>query len=528
VDTDPRLPQLLDAVLSFANDLDLESVLERIVAAACTLVDARYGALGVLDAESEGLSAFVHHGIDDETAARIPHLPEGHGVLGVLIRDPQVLRLDDLSTHERSYGFPAGHPPMRTFLGAPIRIRDEVFGNLYLTEKLDGGAFTARDEELIVGLAAVAGAAIQNARLYDEARRRDAWRDAVLEVSATALGGGSAAIVRDRVAELGRHLVDGAAACIVEPYDDGLWILASVGEDGPSTGYHPAEGSPAWQVLQDPTPLRAPFGPLFSTPSVWVPINEGERTVAALGVGRRTPFLPREEQLLAAFGAQVSFAWTFERAQTDLQRLSLIEDRERIGRDLHDTVIQRLFATGLSLQASIRRADQPELVERLERAVDDIDQTIKEIRSTIFALQSAGDTSKGVRSSVMEVVEEVTPALSRTPRVRFDGPIDTVVDQDVLEHLLPVLREALTNVVKHADANDVEVELAVDQGGLHLRVTDDGQGIDPAAPRGFGLNNLGDRAAALGGEFRIDSGRDGRGTAIVFRVASDRGVVTDQ
>jgi signal transduction histidine kinase len=527
VRTDARLQRLLDAVLSFADDLELTSVLERIVVAACTLVDARYGALGVLDADREGLAAFVHHGIDGAAAETIGRLPEGHGVLGVLIEDPVPLRLDDLATHERSYGFPPGHPAMRTFLGTPIRVRDEVFGNLYLTEKRGGGGFTAHDEELIVGLAAVAGAAIQNARLYDEARRRDRWRDAVLEVAGTVLTGGSSALVRERVAALGLELVDGDGACVVEPHEGGLWVLASGGRQGPPVGFLAAGVD--WSELVAAAPCRVDDGVVFDGPSLWVPIRDGERTVAALGVGRPAPFVAREEALLATFAAQVSLAWTHERAQTDLQRLRVVEDRERIGRDLHDTVIQRLFATGLSLQGSVRRADgHPEVVVRLERAVDDIDEIIKEIRATIFALQAASGSTRGVRSSVMDVIEEVTPALARTPRVRFDGPIDTIVDDDVLEQLLPMLREALTNVAKHADAKDVEVELSVDQAGLQLRVRDDGRGIDPAAPRGFGLANLADRAAALGGAVTISSGRDGRGTALVLRLPEDRGVVADQ
>jgi signal transduction histidine kinase len=529
VTADDRLPRLLDAVLSFADDLDLTSVLERIVAAACTLVGARYGALGVIDADREGLATFVHHGLDEATARRIGHLPEGRGVLGVLINDPRPLRLDDLSEHDRSYGFPPHHPPMRTFLGTPIRVRGEVFGDLYLTEKVAGGPFSAHDQDLVVGLAAVAGTAIQNARLYDDARRRDAWRDAVLEVSATALSGGSATAVRTRVAELGCSLVEGRSACLVERHDDGLWILASVGEGAPPVGFVPGDDLPAWSALAGHRAIRSEHGRVFNAPSLWVPISDGEEAVATLGVSRATPFLAREQELLEAFGAQASVAWTYERAQTDLQRLQLVEDRERIGRDLHDTVIQRLFATGLSLQASVRRCDdRPEVVERLERAVDDIDETIKEIRSTIFALQVGGDPSRGVRSSVIDVVDEVADALTRAPRVRFDGPIDSVVDRAILDHLIPVLREALTNVVKHADASDVEVDLAVDQVGLHLRISDDGRGIDPRAPGGFGLRNLAERAASLGGTMSVSSGRDGRGTTLVFVFPGDTGVVTDQ
>lgn len=516
---DPRLSKLLDAVLSVASDLDLTRVLEHVVEAACTLLDARYGALGVIRDDGAGLASFVHHGMDADTVARIGGLPSGDGVLGVVIEEPRPLRLERLHEHARSVGFPPGHPPMEGFLGAPIRVRDEVFGNLYLAEKRDGTPFDSRDEQLLVGLSAVAGAAIANARLYDEARRRDAWRDAVLEVSAAALSGQTASEVRQRVAELGRHLVDGDGACLVEPYDGGgLWVLAAVGR-APTLGFLDEPTSAAWQTLEEGRPARAVRGPVLGPASLWVPVRQAGRTVAALGVGRSAPFPPRDEQLLAAFGAQVSFAWTYERAQTDLQRLRLVEDRERIGRDLHDTVIQRLFATGLSLQAAIRHSE-PDLAERLERATDDIDRTIREIRSTIFALQAPGPGERGVRSQVLEVVEEVAPHLPRAPRVRFDGPIDTVVGEEVHEHLIPILREALTNVAKHAAATDVEVELSVDQGGLHLRVSDDGRGMAARGSGGLGLGNLHDRAAGLGGTLELGSGREGRGTSVVVRIPS--------
>jgi signal transduction histidine kinase len=519
VTTDPRLARLLDAVLAIAGDLDLETVLERIVRAACELVEARYGALGVIDPDADGLSAFVHHGIDLETAARIGSLPEGHGVLGVLIRDPKPLRLDDLSTHDGAFGFPANHPPMRTFVGVPIRVRDEVFGNLYLTEKLGGHPFTERDEDLLTGLAGVAGAAIDNARLYDEARRRDLWRDAVLEVSGAALSGTPTSEVRQRIAELGAALVDAEGACIVENHDAGVWVLASAGHAPPVGFVEIQPNLPAWGALSRGEHVLSEHSGLFDHPVMWVPIRAGEETVAALGVSRPRAFVSRDEQLLGAFGAQVSFAWTYERAQTDLQRLSLIEDRERIGRDLHDTVIQRLFATGLSLQATIRRYDDiPELAARVEQAVDDIDQTVKEIRSTIFALQTPTGTGAGIRSRVLEVVEELTPLLPRSPRVRFDGPIDSVMGNDFAQHIIPIVREALTNIAKHADATDIEVELAVGPDGLRLRITDDGRGIPEDGPRGFGLANLNERATDLGGDLEFASGRDGRGTSVVLRV----------
>ena len=511
---DTRLERLLEAVLAVSGDLDLETMLGRVVSAGCELVDARYGALGVIDEDGEALSAFVHHGVDEATVRRIGDLPDGRGILGLLIDEPTPLRLEDLSTHPLSYGFPPGHPPMHAFLGAPIRVRDQAFGNLYLTEKRDGSLFTEDDEALVVGLAAVAGAAIANARLYDEARRREVWRSAVLEVSATVLSGSPTGVVRQRVAELGCAMVEAEAACLIEPNTAGLWVLASVG-DGPPLGQLYHSDGPAHDALAGGRSVRAQQGPILDRASMWVPVRVEQEVVGALGVGRDRSFTRREERLLEEFAAQVSFAWTFEVVQADLQRLSLIEDRERIGRDLHDTVIQRLFATGLSLQATIRRCDAlPEVAQRLERAVDDIDETVKEIRTTIFALQDPGGSTRGVRHRVLEVVEELEHVLPVRPRIQFEGPVDTVVGDVVLSHLVPVVREALTNVAKHAQASDVRLELAVVGGGLRVRVGDDGVGLRPKTHVGFGLKNLQERAATLGGTLTVGPRDDGTGTLL--------------
>jgi signal transduction histidine kinase len=518
IEADARVTKLLDAVLLVTGDLDLDTILTRIVAAACSLVDARYGALGVIAEDGDRLENFVHHGIDADTADRIGTLPEGHGILGLLIEEPHPLRLDDLTDHPDSFGFPANHPEMHAFLGAPIRVRDQAFGNLYLTEKRDGSSFTVDDERLVVGLAAVAGAAIENARLYADVQRREAWRDAVLELSRAILAGEPNSEVRQQMVRFAAGLVDASASCLVEPHGDGLWVLSSSG-DGPEPGFTTAAAPPAWHALRSGEAVRSPHGPLLDGAVLWIPIRQNEDVVAAIGVGRDQAFSDTEEEQLVAFGDQVSFLWTYERAQEALHRLSLVEDRERIGRDLHDTVIQRLFATGLSLQATIRRADgQTELIKRLEQAVDDIDTTVKEVRSTIFALQSGTDRTRSVRSWVLEVIEEVASLLEQPPRVRFEGPLDTIVSGPVADHLIPVVREALTNVAKHARAQDVEVELAGDSRSVRLRVADDGVGIGADSGTGFGLRNLRERAEELGGTCRHESRPDGSGTIVTWEV----------
>jgi signal transduction histidine kinase len=370
----PRsLRQLLDAVLTIGSDLDLPAMLRRIVEAATGLVDARYGALGVLDDTHSLLSEFITVGIDEEGRRAIGDLPSGHGILGLLIVDAKPLRLPDLREHPESYGFPPNHPPMRSFLGVPIRIRDQVFGNLYLTDKTSAEVFTDVDEELAVGLAAAAGVAIENARL-----------------------------------------------------------------------------------------------------------------------------------------------------QARLNDLALVEDRERIARDLHDTVIPRLFATGLSLQGTTRlvRSDPPTATARIEQAVDDLDLTVRHIRTAIFGLETTRSRTDGVRNRVLGLVREAADSLGFEPRVLLDGPIDTGVSDGTANELVATLREAITNAVKHAHASELYIEvLAADD--LLLRVTDDGIGPpDETSTRGHGLRNMALRAEKLGGTFSLRAAEP-TGTLVEWRAPLD-------
>ena len=367
----PRsLHQLLDAVQIISTDLEVEGILDRIIRSAVSLVDARYGALGVLDETRTRLSDFITVGIDEAGRKRIGNLPEGHGILGLLIQDAKPLRLPDLSEHPDSYGFPPHHPPMRSFLGVPIRVRDEVFGNLYLTDKTSAEVFTDVDQELVVGLAAAAGVAIENARLMKR-----------------------------------------------------------------------------------------------------------------------------------------------------VQELVLVEDRERIARDLHDTVIQRLFATGMSLQSTVRlvTTDTRAAADRIALAVEDLDMTIKEIRTAIFGLERAQPSADSLRSQLLALVRASAEALGMEPRVTFDGPIDTAVDAETGTELLATLRESLSNIARHAQASHAEVEIEVG-AEVVLRVRDDGVGPPgPGARRGRGLDNMAARATRLGGTLTLEPGGKG-GTVLEWRV----------
>ncbi|MCA1782197.1 MAG: histidine kinase, partial [Intrasporangiaceae bacterium] len=347
---------------------------------------------------------------------------------------------------------------------------------------------------------------------------RDAWRDAVLQLSTAALSATPSDQLRALIVQLGTDLAAGTGGCLISPHGGGLWVLTSHG-DGPGVGFVENLDSPAWSTLRTGTPIRADAGPLFGGACLWVPIVERDEVIAALGVGRDRPFTQAEERQLSSFAAQSSPLWTYERAQEQLQRLSLVEDRERIGRDLHDTVIQRLFATGLTLQATIRRAEeQPDVVARLEQAVDDIDVTVKEIRSTIFSLQRSDAGAGSVRSQVLDLVSELTPILPAPPHVGFEGALDTMVPSEVAEHLLHVIRESLTNVAKHAQASEVSLRLSVDHQDVTLAVSDDGKGLATEPGEGRGLDNLLRRAVDLGGSFRASSRADGRGTVVTWRV----------
>jgi len=369
-----RLRNLLDAVLTISSDLDLPAMLERIVEAAVDLVDARYGALGVLDDSRTQLTQFISVGVDDRVKAAIGHLPQGHGILGLLIVDARPLRLPDLREHPDSYGFPPNHPPMRSFLGVPVRLRDQVFGNLYLTDKTSAEVFTDVDEELVVGLAGAAGVAIENARLHAR-----------------------------------------------------------------------------------------------------------------------------------------------------VQELALAGERERIARDLHDTIIQRLFATGLSLQgaAGLVRSDPETASRRVNGAIDDLDLTVKHIRSAIFGLEAREPAADGgFRSRVLDVAREAGAVLGFEPGVVFEGPLDAMTPEPVAVDLLATLREALSNVARHAGATGVDVRVAVEGDDVVLCVRDDGIGPPSAdAPRGHGLDNMAARASDRGGSFAIRGGDSG-GTLVEWRVPS--------
>lgn len=531
-----RMQGLLQAVVTIGSQLDYASVLREIVATAVTVADAQYGALGVLDPTSERrLSQFITVGIDDDRRALIGDLPHGRGVLGLLIDEPKAIRLPDIAHHPSSYGFPADHPPMRTFLGVPVLVRGEVFGNLYLTEKRGGGEFTPADERLVQALATAAGLAVQNARLFDQAQRRQQWLEVSRDITAMLLGGSPAAEVFPKLISCARELADADSAFLALPIGDGTLradFADGLGADDIRGMVLPEESMSARVMgeghLVAVTDARADshiwqkvIEAAQAGPALFVPLGTEDATVGTLVVTNqldRPSFGTETVTLIESFAGQAALALRLGAAARDREQLAVLGDRDRIARDLHDLVIQRLFATGMSLEGSLRGMP-PAAAERVQRAVDDLDDTIKEIRTAIFALQSPAPLSgAGLRAAILHGIDNAASGLGFSPTVHIDGSVDSLVPPSVAEQLLAVLRETLSNVARHAHATAVSIDITVAPDVVELTMTDDGVGLPPAGRRS-GLMNLQRRADDLGGRFsahRIAS--PGHGTVVTWSV----------
>ena len=532
--TRDRVYALLEAVVAVGANLDLEVVLKKIVEAAITLVRARYGALGVIG-DGGRLVEFIPVGLADEQIVAIHHWPEGLGLLGALISDPRPLRLPDIAASPDSHGFPPGHPPMRSFLGVPIRVRDEVYGNLYLTEKEGGADFDEEDESLLVALAAAAGVAIDNARLYEEARRQQRWLRASSEVTRQLLSGARSdemlgLITQQTLDMSGADLVvlavptpdrqqlviqhaAGAAA------EDALGLVLPVGRS--LSGRVMASGEPVAvaDFRHDDRVAGAAREHLPLGPAILFPLGGPGDVRGVFTVGREPggmPLSPQAIEMISTFAAQAAIGLELAEHRSDAERLAILQDRDRIARDLHDLVIQRLYATGMSLQGAVPLLTRPEAASRVSNAVDALDETIREIRSAIFSLQARGDSRpQGLRAQVLEVMDEMSAPLGFAPSLRLVGPLDETVPSNVGEHLLGALREALSNSARHAHSSRVDVTVLADTE-LALRVRDNGTGMGNSTRRS-GLANLAERATELGGKLEITPA-EGGGTQLDWRV----------
>lgn len=506
---------LLEAVTAISSDLDLHSVLTRIIEAATQLTQARYGALGVIGSDAL-LAEFVTTGMSDAQREVIGDLPHGRGILGMLIHHPEPLRLDDLTQHPQSAGFPPGHPPMGSFLGVPVRIRGTVYGNLYLTEKVDGHSFTREDQLLVESLATAAGFVIDNARAYGLSERRRQWLEASAELTETLQPPIQLKRALSEVARAARAM-SGATAAAVRHLADGNALPTVVAEQAARGDVERALASlddVPWP-RPDSAPVDVELGDFHAT---LVPLRThlvGGGLLVLLFDRPAQPLAYEERALLASFADQAGLAVDRAQAIEDRAELAVTSDRERIARDLHDLVIQRLFATGLQLQGAGLMASSPELAARLDQAVEALDLTIKDIRGTIFELQRR-DRGPSLRADIRNLAREYAPLLKFRPTVQTSGPVDTAVSAEAREQLLPVLREALSNLARHAAAQHAVISLTVDDREVRLSVVDDGVGIGDL-PVESGLRNARRRAAALGGSLELTQGEP-RGTSFVWRV----------
>ncbi|MEU5763830.1 GAF domain-containing protein [Nocardia sp. NPDC047648] len=534
IDARDRMDGLIEAMLTVTSGLDLDRTLRTIVHTAISLVEARYGALGVRGHDQQ-LTQFIYQGIDEPTRERIGDLPQGHGVLGLLFSQPKPIRLDNLAEHPSSVGFPAHHPPMRTFLGVPVRIRDEVFGNLYLTEKAGGQPFTEDDEVIVRALAAAAGIAIDNAHLYESARTRQAWIEATRDITTEFLAGTAPDRVLTDLVEATCRLTGSQQtflAVVPDPEsppeeitellithtagstDDQRPIKLPLGD----TTIGQAFGSRSPQRVNDAR--RADLGKIFpdAGPALVLPMQTSDSTVGVLVALRTVESAPYDDEILAltaAFTDQAALAMRLADAQQRMRELDILSDRDRIARDLHDHVIQRLFAVGLSLQGTVPRTRVPEVRERITDAINDLQDVVQEIRTSIFDLHGGDSHSARVRQRIEEAIRQQTEASGLRTSVRITGPL-SVIDPELADHAEAVVREAVSNAVRHSGADTIAIEITV-ADDLTVVIEDDGRGM-PADVTPSGLTNLARRAEQAAGTFTVTAGTGPDGNAAGTRL----------
>lgn len=526
VATPARLRELLEAVLVVGAGLELDSILQRIVQAATTLLDARYGALGVRNPDG-GLSEFVYEGITADERARMGHLPEGHGLLGLLIEHPRPVRVAHLGRHPASVGFPPNHPPMDSFLGMPIIVRGRVFGSIYLTEKRSGPEFTDEDETILDALATSAGVAIDNAHLFEEARTRERWLTALASFNARLLSGGSIDEALDLLVTRTRDLCAASGAYVMVVDEDSAIVEAAASTVGPRAGSRlDLSNSDLLPVVRGRRPTllteRDRVAP-FDDPGTRIaalPLSTTSGVAGLLVVTREQQGWTQDEVTrLGSMADSAALAVEFADQQHRRRQLDVLADRDRIGRDLHDNVIQQLFATGMSLQSLLLDDGHPipdSAAGTLTHTVSQLDRTIREIRTTIFDLHTAGDDAPtSLRRRLLDAIGDLTTRSALTPNVQFTGAIDTLVPARIHPHAEAVLREGLSNALRHAGAHTISVEIdAADH--LTIRILDDGIGVADT-PRRSGLDNLARRAEQCGGSCTVLPGAE-CGTELTWRV----------
>lgn len=518
-----RLQALLRATQAMVEHAELPAVLAQITQAAVDLVDAEYGALGVIAPDGDGLEAFIHVGMSDDAEQVIGHLPEGRGVLGALIDDPHPVRLRHISDHPRSVGFPPGHPRMDAFLGVPIRVQSEVFGNLYLSNPRRG-TFSDEDEQLVTALAASAGFVIANARLLEDSRLRQHWMESSAQITAALLesvDGDALTMLADEL--IARTTADRVCVVAAGPDPLRLEVVEARGDNSEAMAQSlvAAAETGAWDALQsgeartrpglrhDPNPdALAILESGTSTGAVmFLPLRTGSSTWGVLAVARapgRPAFSSAELSIADDLAGRVGLALELARAREQRQRAMLVEDRSRIARDLHDHVIQQLFGTGLELQSIAESLDDRQLSERIRNAVATLDRDIMQIRTIIFAMSPRSDRDDSLRHRILDIAAECSAGRTKPVAVSFDGPVDLTVEGALADDVAATVRELLCNAVRHSAADAIKAVVSSADDGVRVTVSDNGSGM-PSRIHRSGLANIARRAESRGGTLAIDS-----------------------
>ena len=512
--------------MTLAAELDLDAVLQRIVELAVELTGATYGALAVLNPD-DTIREFITTGVTTEQRAAIGDPPTGRGVLGLLVREGHPIRLPRISDHPASVGFPAHHPPMTSFLGAPVSARGRVFGNIYLTDKrgapgLDEQEFDEQDEEALVVLAAQAGTAIENARLYEEATTRQRWLEAVREIGGTILTRGNPDDALHMIADRALTLTGADVAVVAVPEGiDHLRVAHAEGlkSDRMIGTIFPIDGSISGEVVRsgnvstaDASTDDRDVGPIASAggfgPTIVVPLVAHGRAFGTLSAAYRLgrpAFATQEIELIKTFADQAAAALEYARVQQEIERLVVLEDRERIAKELHDGVIQALFAVGMGLEATAMMTGEGELTTRIEGAVNEIDRVIRDLRNYIFGLRPGILADRELDKALRTLVDEFQAQSGVVTIIELDEEVAAGL-ASVAGDVVQLTREALSNIGRHAHATTCRVTLRHEDHTAVLEVDDDGTGFDPATvKRGDGLTNLEHRAESLGGTASIGS-----------------------
>jgi signal transduction histidine kinase len=528
--------ELIDALLTIPSDLHIRQTLQKIVETARKVTDARYAALGVLSPRGSDhrLSEFVTDGFTQEEIDALAHLPEGKGVLGLIIDRPEPLRLKDLSAHPSSVGFPENHPPMHSFLGVPIRAGGEVFGNLYLTDKTTGD-FTVEDEDFVGILARAAGMAITNARIYEAGQSREKRLNAFAEITTAVLSGGDADEVLQIVADRALDLVAADLVLIYLPDREGSFV-AEVGAGDVGKMMHTSMARDAVVPVVARTAMTAVIDDLDTSstdqllkdvgPALIVPLTTTSRTLGVLFLANRKGglrFRPDDVSAAEALAGQAAFSLILSEGQRDRGRLLVLEERDRIARDLHDLIIQSIFATGMMLQGVARLSDENSDVHRkVVAAMEQLDSTIREVRSTVTDLRDPSQMqSPNIEARLRHEISAAATLLGFIPHLTFEGDYEAVTAPHLIEQFAAVTREALTNVAKHAHAHSVEVSLVVGIDRTVLSVVDDGVGMSQRNTRRSGLRNLEVRALRLQGHCVVRNRNDQSGVEVRFDIPSE-------